>query len=245
MIELPKKPVEAIIRNPKNLILYSKPKVGKTSALIGLEDSCLIDTEEGSDFVTGYKVKVSSIADIREFGECVIADNKPYKYLIIDTITKLEELCIPYAEELYARSPAGVNWFADGKKKYGNILYLPNGSGYMWLRTAYDNVIRYISSLAPYIIQSGHVKDIILDKAGTEVNSLELDLSGKLKRIAASDSDAIGYMYRKDNKNFISFKTSDTIACGARPVHLRNKDICISELMEDGSVITHWDEIYK
>ena len=245
MIELPTAPVEAIVRNPKNLIIYSKPKVGKTSALIGLEDACLIDTEDGSDFVTGFKVKVHSVNDIREFGEAVLAAGKPYKYLIIDSITKLEEMCIPYAEQLYSLSPGGSNWFTEGKKKYGNILYLPNGSGYMWLRIAYENTIRYISTLAPHIIQSGHVKDIILDKAGTEVSSIELDLSGKLKRIAASESDAIGYMYRKDNKNFISFKTSDSIACGARPVHLRNKDICISELTADGTVITHWDEIYK
>jgi hypothetical protein len=49
---------------------------------------------------------------------------------------------------------------------------------------------------------------------------------------------------RKGDKNILSFKTQDDISCGARPEHLRNKEIVISETLEDGTIVTHWDEVF-
>ena len=244
-IVLPTTPVAATVTKPKNLITYAKPKIGKTSALIQLDNALLIDLEDGSDYVSGLKIKAHNVADIRRIGDAIIAANRPYKYIIIDTITALEEMCIPLAEETYSHTAIGKSWFTKGKLEYGSIINLPNGAGYFWLRNAFDKVIGFIKQLAPYIVFVGHVKDIFLEKAGVEVNSLDLDLTGKLKRIMATDSDSIGYMYRRGNKNFISFITSDEISCGSRSNHLRNKDVLISELMEDGTLVTHWDEIYK
>jgi hypothetical protein len=54
---------------------------------------------------------------------------------------------------------------------------------YPWLRQAFDSVISYVKTLAPHIILVGHVKDVMLEKNGTEVSALDLDLTGKLKRI--------------------------------------------------------------
>jgi hypothetical protein len=83
----------------------------------------------------------------------------------------------------------------------------------------------------------------VIDKNGTDVNALELDLTGKIKRITCANSDAIGYLYRKGKQNILSFNTSDDIACGARPTHLRNQEIVVSEMTDKG-VVTHWDKIF-
>jgi hypothetical protein len=83
----------------------------------------------------------------------------------------------------------------------------------------------------------------MLEKNGTDVNVLELDLTGKIKRTTASHADAIGYLVRKGNTNILSFKTSDEVGCGARPEHLRNQEIVVSELTEKGFT-TYWDKIY-
>jgi hypothetical protein len=72
---------------------------------------------------------------------------------------------------------------------------------------------------------------------------MDLDLTGKIKRIVSSQSDAIGYLYRKGNQNILTFKTKDDVACGARPVHLRNQDIVVSELVE-GEFVAHWSKVY-
>jgi hypothetical protein len=242
-IELPMKPVKALTQSPKELIIFSKPKVGKTTLLAGLDNCLILDFENGSDYVEALKMKVDSIDTLKQIGKAIKDAGHPYKYIAIDTVTALEEFCISYAEDLYSKSSMGMNWYTQGKAKYGTIINMPNGAGYQWLRTAYTKVLDYVRGLAPRIILMGHVKDTLLEKAGNEFTSMDLDLTGKIKRITASGSDAIGYLYRKGNTNILSFKTNDEISCGARPEHLRNKDIVLSEVTENG-VSTHWDRIY-
>jgi len=243
---LPKSPVAASTTNPKNLIIFSKPKVGKTSNLAQLKDSLILDFEEGSDFVEAYKIKVNSIKELKEIGETIKNESYPYKYIVIDTITELEKMCIPYAETLYSKTAPGKNWFnpGGGKELYGNILYMPNGAGYGPYRDAFMKVLDYVNTLADRIILLGHVKDSYLEKNGTQVDSLDLDLTGKLKRMTAAKSDAIGYLYRKGDTNILSFKTKDTVSCGARSSHLSNAEIVLSEKDENGNLITHWDRVF-
>jgi hypothetical protein len=50
-------------------------------------------------------------------------------------------------------------------------------------------------------------------------------------------------MYRKENKTILSFKTSEEVTCGARPDHLRNQEIVITQL-EDGVLTTSWDKVF-
>jgi hypothetical protein len=241
---LPTQKVKAETKSPKNMVIFSKPKVGKTTLLSQLDNCLIIDLEDGSDYVDALKIKAHTVADIVTIGNMIIKAEKPYKYIALDTITALETICIPYAEELYSKSLMGKKWFTEGKQQYGNILNMPNGAGYPWLRQAFEKVLNYIKTLAPHVIFVGHIKDTMLEKNGSEFNSLDLDLTGKLKRITTSNSDAIGYIYRKGKKNILSFVTTDEIACGARPEHLRNQEIVISETSEDGTIKTHWDKVY-
>ena len=115
---------------------------------------------------------------------------------------------------------------------------------YAYLREAVTKVIEYIKTWSDRTIMVGHVKDIQLEKAGGEFTASDLDLTGKIKRILSSQSDAIGYMYRKNStQNILSFATKETVACGARPQHLRNAEIVISEMTDEG-LVTHWDKVY-
>jgi hypothetical protein len=73
---------------------------------------------------------------------------------------------------------------------------------------------------------------------------MDLDLTGKLKRITTSNSDAIGYLHRKGDKNVLSFRATSDVTCGARPEHLRNQEIVISEIDENGEYKTYWDKVF-
>jgi hypothetical protein len=241
---LPTKKIKAMSQNPRNMIIFSKPKVGKTTLLASLEDCLILDLENGSDYVDAMKLKANSIADIVKIGTLILAQGKPYKYIAVDTITALEEMCIPYAEELYSKTAMGKNWFTDGKSKYGAITNLPNGAGYPYLRQAFEKIIAYIKTLAPHVILLGHVKDTLLEKNGTEFNALDLQLTGRIKSITAAYSDAIGYLYRKGDKNILSFKTTDEVNCGARPEHLRNQEIEISTFDKDGNIQVDWTKVF-
>jgi hypothetical protein len=242
-IVLPTTKVAAAQQSPKNLIVFSKPKVGKTSLFAQLPECLILDLESGTDYVDAMKIKANSVEDIRDIGAAIIEQGKPYKYIAVDTITALEEMCIPYAEIIYSRTSMGKNWFSKLKPEYGSILNLPNGAGYPYLREAFTKIIEYIKTWAPRVILIGHIKDVMLEKAGADFNSMDLDLTGKLKRITTSQSDAIGYLFRKGNQNILSFRTTDEVSCGARPEHLRNQEIVISEMTDKG-LVTHWDKVY-
>lgn len=241
---LPTSRVPARQVSPRELAIFSKPKVGKTSLLAELQDCLILDLQRGTHFIDAMAVDVASIADLAKIRDAIKAAGFPYKYVAIDTVTDLENICIPYAEELYSKTPMGKNWFTKGKAEYGSLLHLPNGAGYPYLRKAFENALQVIRTFAPRIILCGHIKDTQLEKADTTVNVLDIDLTGKLKRTICADVDTIGYIYRKGNKNYISFKTSDEVACGARQAHLRNEEFVISEMDDKGNLTTWWEKIY-
>ena len=126
---LPTTIVNPVGMSPKNIIIFSKPKVGKTTLFASLPDCLIIDLEDGTDYVSALKVKAHSISDIKEIGQAIIAAGKPYKFIALDTLTALETMCVPLAEQLYSKSSMGANWFTKGKTQYGSILNMPNGAG--------------------------------------------------------------------------------------------------------------------
>ena len=237
-IVLPTKKVGPQRVNPKRLIIYSKPKTGKTSAFAGLDENLIIDLENGSDYVEALKIQVSSLQELLDAGKAIKAAGNPYKYVTIDTVTALEDMVGPLAIKLYRQTSMGKNYDGD------NILSLPNGAGYLYLRQAFFQVLDFIDTLAPHIILAGHIKDKQVDDKGEMVLAANIDLTGKIKSLICANADAIGYMYRKGNKTILSFKTSEEVTCGARPEHLRNEEIVVSEMNEKGELEFHWDKIY-
>lgn len=249
---LPTTKTKATTKSPKKLVIFSKPKVGKTSLLAELPDSLIIDLESGTDYVDACAVKCTTIDEIRALCLEIYEHKKangvfPYKTLIIDTITKLEDLCVSLAEKMYSEVPMGSKWFTatdGGKAKYKTITNLPDGAGYKWLREAFQYVISMLEKCADRLILVGHLKDKFIEKNGTEISAKELDLTGKLRSITAASADAIGLLYRgENNQNILTFVTTDEVVCGARPDHLRGQEIVISEL-KDNKLITHWDKVY-
>jgi hypothetical protein len=237
-IILPTKKVKVERFNPKRLIIYSKPKTGKTTAFAGLEDNLILDLENGADYVEALKIKINSLQDLLDAGKAIKEAGCPYKYVTVDTVTALEDMIGPLAVKLYKQTSMGSKY--DGT----NVLTLPNGAGYLYLRQAFFQVLDFIDTLAPNIILSGHIKDKQVDDKGEMVMSANIDLTGKIKSLICANADAIGYMFRKGNQTILSFKTSEEVTCGARPEHLRNQEIVISEIV-DGKITTYWDKVYK
>ena len=237
-IVLPTKKVKADRVNPKRLIIYSKPKTGKTSAFAGLEGNLIIDLENGADYVEAIKVKANNLQELKEIGKAIKEADYPYKYVTIDTVTALEDMVMPLAINLYKQTSMGKNYSGD------SILTLPNGAGYLYVRQAFFQVLDFIDTLAPQIILSGHIKDKQVDDKGEMVMSANIDLTGKIKSLICANADAIGYMFRRGEQTILSFKTNEEVTCGARPDHLRNEEIVISEMV-NGELMTHWEKVYK
>jgi len=236
-IVLPTKKVKAERVNPKRIVIYSKPKTGKTTAYAGLDDNLIIDLENGTDYVEALKVKVSNLQELLDTGKAIKAAGNPYKFITVDTVTALEDMIMPLAIKLYKGTPMGKNFDGD------TVVTLPNGAGYLYIRQAFFQVLDFIDTLAPTIILSGHIKDKVVDDKGEMVMSANIDLTGKIKSLICANADAIGYMYRKGNKTILSFKTNEEVTCGARPEHLRNEEIVITEMI-DGVLKTSWEKVF-
>lgn len=240
---LPIEKVPAKSVNPRFLIIYGRPKSGKTHALSLLPNNLIIDLEGGSEFIDALAVQARSIADLSQIAHAIREKNINgkyfYKRITIDNATRLEEMCLDYAKQLYMATPMGKNY------KGTDVRTLPSGSGYMYLRQAVRKVIDMFRSLCEEFILVGHVKDIQIEQNGEELNQMALDLVGKLGSIVCGEADAVGYCYRKGNETHISFKGGDGTIKEARAQHIKGKDIIIATGNEDGTITTYWDRIYK
>ena len=241
---LPTSKIPAVSTNPKFLIIYGRPKAGKTSCLAQLNNNLIIDLEGGSQFIDAMAVQARSVNELGEIAQAIRAKNKEvghnfYKHITIDNATRLEEMCLSYAKLLYMQTPMGKNY------KGEDIRTLPNGSGYMYLRQAVRKVIDMFRELCDEFVLVGHVKDVQIEQNGEELSQMALDLVGKLGSIICGEADAVGYLYRKGNETHISFKGGDGTIKEARAPHLRGQDIIIATGNEDGTITTYWDKIYK
>jgi predicted AAA+ superfamily ATPase len=124
-LELPKEKTKIKTDNPKNLIMFGLPKCGKTTVLSFLPKALHIDLEDGTDYVEAYSIKAKSTSDLFEIAKALKDTPGKFDFVILDTITALEDIVLPYANKLYRDTPMGVNFDPNA-----NILKLPNGAGY-------------------------------------------------------------------------------------------------------------------
>lgn len=243
MIVLPKEKVKAKVENPRFLIIFGKPKAGKTTLASRLDNNLIVDLEGGSEFLEALAVQARSVKDLGDIATAIREEikqtgKKPYKYITLDNASRLEEICLSYAAQLYRVTPMGKNYSGN------DVRTLPNGSGYMYLQQAVRKVIDMFRDLCDNFILIGHTRDKLINKEGEELSEMSLDLVGKLANIICGEADAVGYVYRKRNETHISFEGGDNSVREARAPHLRGKNIVIAESDENNDIKVYWDKIY-
>ena len=241
MITLPTEKVKARVKNPRFLIIYGKPKSGKTTLVAFLESNLIIDLEGGTEFIDCLAIQARNISDLGEIANAIREKNKEcngyfYKHITIDNATRLEELTLDYARILYNQTPMG-------KSFKGDVRTLPQGAGWFYIRQAVRKVIDMFRDLCEEFILVGHTKEKIINKEGEELSEMQLDLAGKLSDIICGEADAIGYVYRKKNQTIISFKGGENTIVEARASHLKGQNIVIAE-SNDNDISVFWDKIY-
>ena len=212
---------KAVSNNPKTMLLYGAPKVGKTTALSKLDNCLIIDTEGGANMIEGY---VESVKDRAELITLLkeAQDGQEFKYVAIDTIDRVAT----WADKAVCEEE-GVTAVQD----------LPFGKGFGLVREKVLNTIHFLKEIFPHVIIIGHRKwarAVVDSKAIVEPESL--DLTGKLKNMLMADCDAIGYVYRDEDKGklMVSFKANEALEAGSRSPHLRGKEMELN-----------WKSIYK
>lgn len=225
---LPTQPNTTVRRDPKILLIYGPPKIGKTTMLSQLQTFApgrhlIMETEEGgTDYVSCVSTPVRSFTDYSKV--CDVLDkqraNRPYDFLCIDTIDPLEEWAEAEATRLYKASPIG------GSFSGSSLLSLPKGGGFYLFWETFTRMITRANGVANNLILVGHIRDKFIEAAAgkTDVSRKDLDLTGKLKSKVCSMASAIGYVSRDADSNItISFVTSEELICGSRCPHLKGQ----------------------
>ena len=243
MIVLPKEKQKPKVNNPKLLILFGRPKAGKSTLAASLDNNLIIDLENGYQALEALVVQARSVKDFGDIATAIREEikntgNKPYKYITIDNATRLEEMCLSYATQLYKASPQGKNYQGN------DVRTLPNGSGYMWIRMAVKKVIDLFRDLSDTLILIAHVKERQINVEGQEMSEMALDLTGKLGDILCGEADAIGYVYRKKNETIVSFEGGENNIREARSEHLRGKKIIVATSDENNNVTVDMSKIF-
>lgn len=252
MIILPTQKINASRKNPRKIILFGKPKIGKSTALANLDNCLILDLEGGTDYLEALKIDIIGEARkqdvepivalkqvINSIKEANIANNGfVYKYGAIDTISILEEMVLPVAKKLYQKTPMGRNFQGE------NVLELANGAGYQYTRAALWMVLDELEQCFETLVILAHLKDKYLEKEGKEMMERGIDLIGKSASILSANVDAIGYMYREDNKTIVNFTPSETVTCGSRCDHLKNQKVTLIESDDSGKLTVDWSKIF-
>jgi hypothetical protein len=260
------------IEVPRKMIIYGGFKIGKTALCEWLarnKRALWLDCEDGSLCaepgwsVPGAGTLINIPATLRKHNagreekDCVgptgflqklcseLAKEQPrrYDYVIADKLDTLEQWAERRATAYFKASPLG------GGKNAGiqSVLELDKGGGYGYLRDQFNEIWNWLGSAAPRVLMIASLKASQIDKTISTVSSSELDLTGKVRKIAAGDADAVGFLFREksDGANYLSFVTNDTETfAGSRVRRLAEKRFKLSWLKPDGTVEVDWAKLY-
>lgn len=254
---LPTKPTKAELVDPEVFVIFGKPKIGKTTLVAQIPNCLVLNFEDKKQTADGMIMYIDSLRMLEEVCKEIQKQGKPYRYGAIDTTTRLEEMCIEEAERLYMKTPAGkASWIKKdeatgkmlsscGKAKYGNILFLPNGSGYQYLRQAFSKYEKMLQKTFDRVIFISHVKDVNITKDGAEFTSSDLNLIGKNKHSLSASAHAIAFLTRIGKKSYLNFQPGDDVLAGCKIKRLDGQEILIGEMDEKDKLTTYWEKVYQ
>ncbi len=225
---------------PKLMIIYGNYKQGKSTACSLMPDTLIIDLNREYDFMSGWIMEASNIKELAEIRKSVEDMQDKPKRVVIDNTTWLVKLAMPLAESMYKETEDGKRWNGN------NLMGLPYGGGYMWLKNAIEKIIEAWMRTVQTVIIVAHGKRE-LGKEGVE-DTWTIDVPGNMLRTwLTANADTVAFMERnpEDNTCTLDFRGKKNVLCGTREPHLRNEIMIITEMKESGEIVSHWDKVFN
>lgn len=200
----------------KYVLLYGKPKSGKTTAAAQFPKALLCAFEQGYNAIAG--VKAAPITKWSEFKQILRQLEKPeaqaiYETIIIDTITIAWDLC----EQFVCQQ--------NGVQKIGDIAW---GGGYSACKKEFENSLRKITQLGFGIVLIAHSASRIEKTAeGGDIEIISPDLPKRAAEICNGLVDIIGYIGTEfkdgDKERWLYTRETPTLFAGSRFKYLKPK----------------------
>lgn len=203
----------------KYILLYSKPKVGKTSFAAQLKKNLFLATEIGYNAIDGITaVPIMKWTDLK-MAVKQLKDPRAHEFydtVTIDTISIAADLC-----EKFICSREGVS----------RINEVPYGQGWKMVAKELQDTLREITMLGFGLILICHSKEKatnMTDAEGNAITNVEPDLSKNVYAVANSICDLIAYINVEfdangTSKRWLYTRQTPTIFAGSRWKYLDEK----------------------
>ena len=109
---LPKEKVPKSVKNPRLLLMYGKPKSGKTTIASKLKGNLIVDLEGGSQYLDALAVQARTLQELVAVINALKTEKEktgknPYPYITLDSGTALESIAEDLGLILYQRTRMG------------------------------------------------------------------------------------------------------------------------------------------
>lgn len=194
----------------KYVLLYAKPKTGKTSFCVQAPKNLLVAFERGYNAHAGIMAQpIEKWSEFKQLLRQLHNDAVKEKFytISIDTATIAYQKCVEYI------------CIQNGVSKIGDIPY---GAGYAAVKQEFENSLREITMLGYGLILTAHVAtrtEMVAD--GSEVEFLAPDLDKRAYSIINGLVDVIGYISNDfdaegNSHRYLYTHATPTIMAGTR-----------------------------
>lgn len=164
------------VKNPREMIIFSLPKVGKTELFTKLPGKYVIlDFEGGSDFYEANKININDKETFDAVAQEFAEKSPVFDFIVIDTLTSF------YSDIVNSLAVEEYNLVeGDNKPLDWNVTQLAYGQGYSLKRDILQKILKFFKNYCKTLIISGHIADkSITDASGVQFNVKDLDIEGE------------------------------------------------------------------
>ena len=237
-IILPDEKQKKLLTEPTVFLFYGLEKIGKTTIASELPNCLHVDLERGTKYVDTARINCESWEELIAIKEAVLAREKRYDFIVLDTLTAMETYCRKLATETYMGTNQGKNFNRDKTGKvlpideWNDVIDALGQNGYLYIFNAWRKMMDTVMEMTQEskypdnptrLILIGHMRDKYIDPnsptSTNKVSTKELDLTGKLKAITLqSYADSIAKCSRDKLGNLIfNFQAGDEdVSAGSR-----------------------------
>ncbi len=200
----------------KYVLLYGKPKSGKTTAACSFPDAVLLAFEKGYNAIgEAYPYDINKWADfklaLRDLEDQRSKDR--FKTVIIDTVSICWEMC----EKFICQQ--------NSVQKIGDI---PWGAGYTACKKEFENSIRRITQLGYGVVLIAHNTSRVEKTAdGSDIEIISPDLPKRAAEVCNGIVDIIGYIGNEwvngERKRWLYTRETPTLFAGSRFKYMPDK----------------------
>lgn len=200
----------------KYVLLYGKPKSGKTTAACSFPDAVLLAFEKGYNAIgnaypfdinkwSEFKMVLRDLEDARS--------KERFKTVIVDTVSICWEMC----EKFICQQ--------NGVQKIGDI---PWGGGYTACKKEFETSIRRITQLGYGVVLIAHSASRVEKTAdGSDIEIISPDLPKRAAEVCNGIVDIIGYIGNEwkdgERKRWLYTRETPTLFAGSRFKYMPDK----------------------